>query len=59
GIAYAARRDWDAKTRLLSSIEKARKILDYNPQRTFKDGLKKTHSWFEENWEDIEKSAEF
>ncbi|MCC7563886.1 MAG: NAD-dependent epimerase/dehydratase family protein, partial [Methanobacterium sp.] len=27
GIAYAARRNWDAKTRLLSSIEKARKIL--------------------------------
>nr|WP_319374722.1 NAD-dependent epimerase/dehydratase family protein [uncultured Methanobacterium sp.] len=59
GIAYAARRDWDAKTRLLSSIEKARKILDYNPQTGFKDGLKKTHSWFEENWENIEKSAEF
>jgi len=27
GIAYAARRDWDAKTRLLSSIEKAKKYL--------------------------------
>jgi nucleoside-diphosphate-sugar epimerase len=25
GIAYAARRDWDAKTRLLSSIEKPKK----------------------------------
>ncbi|CEL25004.1 NAD-dependent epimerase/dehydratase [Methanobacterium formicicum] len=59
GIAYAARRDWDAKTRLLSSIEKAKKILGYNPQTTFKDGLKKTHSWFEANWDDIERSAEF
>ncbi|WP_281774767.1 NAD-dependent epimerase/dehydratase family protein [Methanobacterium formicicum] len=59
GIAYAARRDWDAKTKLLSSIEKAKKILDYNPQTTFKDGLKKTHSWFVENWDDIERSAEF
>ncbi len=59
GIAYAARRDWDAKTRLLSSIEKAKKILDYKPKTTFKDGLKKTHSWFVENWENIDKTAEF
>lgn len=59
GIAYAARRNWDAKTRLLSSIEKARKILNYNPKTTFKDGLKKTHQWFVDNWEDIENSAEF
>lgn len=59
GIAYAARRNWDAKTRLLSSIQKAQKILNYNPKTTFKDGLKKTHSWFVENWDDIENSAEF
>ncbi len=59
GIAYAARRDWDAKTRLLSSIEKARKILSYNPKTTFKDGLKKTHSWFEKNWDNICLFAEF
>ncbi len=59
GIAYAARRDWDAKTRLLSSIEKAKKILDYKPQMTFKNGLKKTHEWFIENWDNIDSSAEF
>jgi nucleoside-diphosphate-sugar epimerase len=59
GIAYAARRNWDAKTRLLSSIQKAKTILDYNPQTTFKDGLKKTYEWFVENWEDIQNSAEF
>jgi len=59
GIAYASRRDWDAKTRLLSSIEKAKKILGYNPQTTFKNGLNKTYSWFKGNWEDIENSAEF
>lgn len=59
GIAYVARRDWDAKTRLLSSIEKAEKILDYKPQTTFKDGLKKTHQWFVENWDKIEENGEF
>lgn len=59
GIAYAARRDWDAKTRLLSSIEKAKNILDYKPQTSFKEGLKNTHKWFVENWDNIEISAEF
>lgn len=59
GIAYVARRNWDAKTRLLSSIEKAQKIIKYNPHTKFKDGLRKTHSWFVENWDNIEKSAEF
>jgi len=59
GIAYASRRNWDAKTRLLSSIEKAEKILHYKPQITFQDGLKKTHEWFVTNWDSIKKSAEF
>lgn len=59
GMVYISRREWDAKTNLLSSIEKAKKILNYNPKTSFQDGLKKTHSWFIENWEKIEKSAEF
>ena len=59
GIKYVERRDWDVKTRLLSSIEKAKKLLDYEPQMEFKDGLKKMHEWFVENWEDVDKNAEF
>lgn len=59
GFAYMARRDWDAKTKLLSSIEKAEKILGYKPKVEFKDGLKNTYEWFVENWENIEKHAEF
>lgn len=59
GVAYMARRNWDAKTQLLSSIEKAQKILGYQPTVTFKDGLKRTYQWFEDNWENIEKSAEY
>jgi nucleoside-diphosphate-sugar epimerase len=59
GIKYAERRDWDVKTRLLSSIEKAKKLLSYKPQMEFDDGLKKVHGWFDENWEIIEGSAEF
>jgi nucleoside-diphosphate-sugar epimerase len=59
GIKHVERRDWDVKTRLLSSIEKARRLLDYEPQMEFEDGLRRVHEWFTGNREDIDKSAEF
>ena len=59
GIKYVERRDWDVKTRLLSSIEKARRLLDYKPQTEFEEGLRRVHGWFTENRGDIDKSAEF
>lgn len=59
GVVYVDRRDWDVKHRLLSSIDKARRLLDYNPQTKFDDGLEKVHEWFVNNWENIDKSAEF
>ncbi|GAB4315809.1 MAG: NAD-dependent epimerase/dehydratase family protein [Methanobacteriaceae archaeon] len=59
GIAYMPRRDWDAKTKLLSSIKKAKKILGYKPKVKFEEGLKKTHQWFLDNWDNIEECAEF
>jgi len=59
GIKFVKRRDWDVKTRLCSSINKAKELLGYEPKTSFEDGLKKVHEWFKENWENIEKSAEF
>jgi nucleoside-diphosphate-sugar epimerase len=59
GIAHVPRRNWDVKTHLRSSIDKARKLLDYQPQTNFEDGLKKVHKWFLENWDNIERDAEF
>ena len=59
GIKYTGRRDWDAKTCLLSSIGKAQDILGYKPKMDFEDGLKKTYQWFVDNWENIDGSAEF
>ncbi len=59
GIIYMERRDWDVKRRLLSSIEKAKKLLDYRPQMEFENGVSKVHKWFTENWENINRSAEF
>jgi len=59
GIKYTQRRDWDVKTRLLSCVTKAEKALGYKPLMKFEDGLKEVHRWFVENWENIEKCAEF
>lgn len=59
GIIYRPRRDWDKKSKRLSSIEKARRILHYEPNVDFKEGLGYTYSWFKENWDNIRLSAEF
>lgn len=59
GIHYEERRDWDKKSRLLASIEKAQTVLKYEPKMDFKEGLRRTLEWFKGNWEDIQASAEF
>lgn len=59
GVKYVERRNWDAKHRLLSSIDKAQKLIDYKPETDFKDGVEKLHQWFCDNWDNIDKSAEF
>jgi nucleoside-diphosphate-sugar epimerase len=59
GIVFAERRNWDVKCRLLSSVEKATKVLGYRPQTKFEDGLDKVHLWFSKNWENIQQTAEF
>lgn len=58
-VTFKERRDWDVKTKLLSCVDKANRVLGYRPQMKFEDGLRNVHTWFEENWENIEKSAEF
>jgi nucleoside-diphosphate-sugar epimerase len=57
GIRFTERRNWDVKTRLLSCVDKAKRVIGYEPKMSFKDGLVETHRWFVENWENIEKSA--
>lgn len=59
GVKFTERRNWDAKTCLLSSIDKADRLIKYKPQISFKKGIKKTHEWFIENWDDIQNSTEF
>jgi nucleoside-diphosphate-sugar epimerase len=59
GIVFAERRNWDVKCRLLSSVEKAKKVLGYRPKMKFENGLKNIHQWFDENWANIRSFAEF
>ncbi|NLK26230.1 MAG: NAD-dependent epimerase/dehydratase family protein [Euryarchaeota archaeon] len=59
GIEFTERRDWDVKKRLLSSIDKARNLLRYEPSVNFEAGISKVHDWFTNNWENIRSSAEF
>ena len=59
GIKFVSRRQWDTKSRLLASVEKAKELVGYQPKVAFKEGLKVTIEWFKENWELIEKSASF
>jgi len=59
GVEFVARRDWDKITRRRASIEKARKVLGYQPQMKMKDGIKITYDWIIENRAQIEASARF
>jgi len=59
GIISRPRRDWDKAVRRRASIEKARKILGYEPKTDMKTGLRKVYEWFRENWENIKASARF
>ncbi|MGY0287362.1 MAG: NAD-dependent epimerase/dehydratase family protein [Candidatus Methanodesulfokora washburnensis] len=59
GIVFRPRRDWDKAIRRRASIEKARKILGYEPKTDMKTGLRKVYEWFRENWDNIKASARF
>jgi nucleoside-diphosphate-sugar epimerase len=58
-VLYKNRRKWDTKMRLLASIKKAEKLVDYHPVVDFGEGLENNMEWFRDNWEMIEKLADF
>jgi UDP-glucose 4-epimerase len=59
GVVYRGRRRWDTKARLLASIEKARRLVGYEPRTALREGVGKTVEWFRENWDRIQASARF
>lgn len=58
-LIYKPKRKWDTKPRLLASIEKAQRLIDYRPMTDFRDGFMKNIEWFRDNWEIIESLADF
>ncbi len=59
GLKFTERRKWDTKSRLMASIDVAREVLSYEPVTSFEEGLARTVKWFGDNWDAIERSAEF
>ena len=59
GILRAPSRVWDTKKRLLASIDRARERIGYEPKMEFERGLQATIHWFRENWDRIQRDAEF
>lgn len=59
GIRFAEQRRWDTKKRLLASVDKARKLIGYEPDTHLEAGLQVTHGWFKANWDKIEAAARF
>jgi UDP-glucose 4-epimerase len=58
-LNFMPRRKWDTKPRLLASIEKAQKLIGYQPVIEFNNGLMKNIEWFKDNWQLIEQLADF
>lgn len=59
GIEFKERRKWDSKPRLCASNEKARTELGCEFDLDFEGRIKDTISWFEDNWDNINRSADF
>jgi len=59
GVVFTERRNWDVKCRLLSSVDKAKRVLGYTPQMKFEDGLINVCQWFSNDCDNIQKTAEF
>ena len=59
GVEFRPRRDWDKITRRRASIEKAKRVLGYEPKMKMKEGIKRTYDWIMENRDRIEASARF
>ena len=59
GMVFKQRRNWDTKSRLLASVDKASGLIGYKPQFSFEVGLANTVAWFRENWDKIQEAADF
>ncbi len=58
-INYKPKRKWDTKSRLLASIEKAERLVNYKPIIPFEEGFRTNIDWFRDNWDMINELADF
>ena len=59
GIKILKSRKWDAREKIIGDNQKCREILKLKPETKIEKGIDVTIKWFLDNWEHIEKSAEF
>jgi len=58
-INFLERRKWDTKPRLLACIDKAQKLVRYQPLVSFEEGFRTNIEWFQDNWPKITAVADF
>jgi nucleoside-diphosphate-sugar epimerase len=58
GVVHTERRSWDSHSRRWASIDKAKRVLGYEPQTDIHSGVEKTVAWFRENWSHIQSRVE-
>ncbi len=59
GVKHITRRKWDTKSRLLASVDKANRLVGYQPRIKFADGLNNVVEWFRDKWDLIAEAASF
>lgn len=59
GLKYIEMRKWDTKLRLLASIDMANRLIGYEPEMDFRQGLINNIEWFRENWDSIQRDSGF
>ncbi len=57
-IQIRQKRKWDAKDRVLASLEKAEKLIGYKPSVSLEEGLKNTVDWIKNNYDRIKNSMD-
>jgi nucleoside-diphosphate-sugar epimerase len=58
GVVHTERRSWDSHSRRWASIDKAKRVLGYEPQTDIHAGVERTVAWFRENWSHIQSRVE-
>ncbi len=59
GINVIKQRKWDSREIIVGNNDRCKELLRFTPTSQIEIGIKKNIEWFENNWDVIQKSAEF